>query len=95
MEKTTRAELTLVIGANGHLGNSLVRASVRNPGNCQPCEGMEVSVELSRDGHATTTIAGPFIDQAAQCGLLSRVGDLGLPLLLVKPEAPKHVEDSG
>jgi len=43
-------------------------------------EGMQLS--LQPDG--TTRITGPVVDQSALFGLLNRVRDLGLPLLLVQ-----------
>jgi hypothetical protein len=47
-------------------------------------EGMTVTVERS-DGRTTvTTLTGPVTDQAALHGILSRIRDLGLPLLSVQ-----------
>ena len=47
-------------------------------------DGMAITVEKS-ERHATiTTLAGPVADQAALHGILSRIRDLGLPLLLVQ-----------
>jgi hypothetical protein len=43
-------------------------------------EGMQISANV--DG--TSTIAGPVTDQAALHGLLSKVRDLGLPLITVR-----------
>jgi hypothetical protein len=43
-------------------------------------DGLEVtSVQAGQ-----TTIAGPVVDQAALHGLLAKIRDLGLPLLLVR-----------
>ncbi|MCB9297577.1 MAG: hypothetical protein H6559_31290 [Lewinellaceae bacterium] len=42
-------------------------------------DGMAITLEANGD----TLIAGPVADQAALHGLLRRVRDLGLPLLLV------------
>ncbi len=53
-------------------------------------DGMTVRAER----HGETVIYGPVADQAALYGLLSRIRDLGLPLLLVKLEEPKRVKDS-
>ncbi len=47
-------------------------------------DGMTVSVEANGDGTAVTTLAGSVADQGALYGLLSRIRDLGLPLLLVQ-----------
>jgi hypothetical protein len=38
---------------------------------------------LSARDDGTTVIEGPVVDQAALYGLLSRLGDVGLPLLSV------------
>ena len=54
-------------------------------------DGMTVTAEKS----GGTVIYGPVADQAALYGLLSRIRDLGLPLLLVKREEPKRVKDIG
>jgi hypothetical protein len=43
-------------------------------------EGLDVRL----DPNGETIISGPIIDQAALHGLLNRIRDLGLPLLLVK-----------
>jgi hypothetical protein len=46
-------------------------------------------LQVSGDAEAgTTTIAGPVIDQAALHGLLTKVRDLGLPLLAVRRIGP-------
>jgi hypothetical protein len=49
-------------------------------------DGMVIAVEeKENDSHATiTTLTGPVTDQAALHGILSRIRDLGLPLLLVQ-----------
>ncbi len=47
-------------------------------------DGLTVSVEADSDGTAVTTLAGSVADQGALYGLLSRIRDLGLPLLLVQ-----------
>ena len=43
-------------------------------------EGLEISIRTSGE----TVIRGPILDQAALHGVLNRIRDLGLPLLLVK-----------
>jgi hypothetical protein len=46
-------------------------------------------LQVSGDAEAgTTTIAGPVTDQAALHGLLTKVRDLGLPLLAVRRIGP-------
>jgi hypothetical protein len=47
-------------------------------------DGLTVGVEANGDGTAVTTLAGSVADQGALYGLLSRIRDLGLPLLLVQ-----------
>jgi hypothetical protein len=40
-------------------------------------------LSLTKESDGTTVIRGPVIDQAALHGLLSKVRDLGLPLIAV------------
>jgi hypothetical protein len=47
-------------------------------------DGMSVAIENSDAGLTITTLTGTVSDQAALYGLLSRVRDMGLPLLLVQ-----------
>ena len=41
-------------------------------------------LSLTHAGDGTTAIRGPVVDQAALHGLLTRVRDLGLPLIAVR-----------
>jgi hypothetical protein len=41
-------------------------------------------LQLTNDQAGQTTIAGPVADQAALHGLLTKIRDLGLPLLAVR-----------
>jgi hypothetical protein len=49
---------------------------------------------LTRDGDGTTLLQGPVADQAALHGLLTKVRDMGLPLVSVtregRPESPSN-----
>lgn len=47
-------------------------------------------LSLTQEGDGTTVIRGEVIDQAALHGLLSKVRDLGLPLVAVTQLNPKH-----
>jgi hypothetical protein len=52
---------------------------------------------LTHEGDGTTLIRGPVVDQAALHGLLSRVRDLGLPLVSVtrvEPDRPDTITSS-
>jgi hypothetical protein len=51
-------------------------------------DGMVVSIERNGEGASTTNLTGTVADQPALHGLLARIRDLGLPLLLVK-----HLDD--
>jgi len=45
-------------------------------------------LQLTSDADGRTTIAGPVADQAALHGLLTKIRDLGLPLLTVRRAEP-------
>jgi hypothetical protein len=47
-------------------------------------------LRVTSDQAGQTTIAGPVADQAALHGLLAKIRDLGLPLLLVRRLDPDH-----
>ena len=49
-------------------------------------------LSLSQESDGTTVIRGPVIDQAALHGLLSKVRDLGLPLIAVTRVDPKQMK---
>lgn len=51
-------------------------------------DGMVVSVERNGEGASTTSLTGTVADQPALHGLLARIRDLGLPLLMVE-----HLEE--
>jgi hypothetical protein len=50
---------------------------------------------LTHDGDGTTLIHGPVVDQAALYGLLTRVRDLGLPLISVTQVEPDPPSEPG
>ena len=45
-------------------------------------------LQVTSDEHGQTTIAGPVTDQAALHGLLAKIRDLGLDLLVVRRTDP-------
>ena len=47
---------------------------------------------LSHASDGTTILSGPVVDQAALHGLLSKVRDLGLPLLSVVHIGPEQAD---
>jgi hypothetical protein len=51
-----------------------------------------LSLTLERDG--TSVLRGSVPDQAALYGLLTKVRDLGLPLIAVTPIAPKSTKET-
>ncbi len=51
-------------------------------------EGMDISAELQND-LPVSTMTGVIVDQAALFGLLNRIRDLGLALLLVRRIRPE------
>jgi len=59
-------------------------------------DGMAVTVGKSGSHKTVTTLAGPVTDQAALHGILSRIRDLGLPLLSVQrleKETPSFLQE--
>jgi hypothetical protein len=47
---------------------------------------------ITPEANGITLLTGPIVDQAALHGMLTRVRDLGLPLLSVTRIAPTHNE---
>jgi hypothetical protein len=47
-------------------------------------DDLAVTVGLDGDGRPVTTLTGPVADQAALHGLLARIRDLHLPIVLVR-----------
>ena len=50
-------------------------------------------LSLTQESDGTTVIRGSVIDQAALHGLLSKVRDLGLPLIAVTQVDPKQMKE--
>jgi len=57
-------------------------------------DGMAIEPQVSADGTRFTRLTGTVVDQAALHGLLRRLYDLGLPLLLVKCTALDQKEEA-
>ena len=68
--ETNQHPTSYQIRVKGHLDASRLRW----------LEGLDVSL----DPNGETVISGPILDQAALHGLLNRIRDLGLQLLLVR-----------
>ena len=51
-------------------------------------------LSITQDDNGDTLLTGPVVDQAALHGLLRKVRDLGMPLLLVKHVRPDLAERS-
>ena len=47
-------------------------------------EGLELRADYSSDGSPITVLSGPIVDQSALYGLVARIRDLGLTLILIK-----------
>lgn len=46
------------------------------------------NMTMRHEADGTTVLTGPLADQAALHGVLARIRDMGLPLLLVKVQEP-------
>ena len=62
------------ICVKGHLGEGWSHAF----------EGLEMRTDFSSDGSPITVLTGPIADQSALHGLVARIRDLGMTLLLVE-----------
>ena len=47
-------------------------------------EGLEMRADYSSDGSPITVLTGPIVDQSALYGLVARIRDLGLTLILIE-----------
>ncbi len=52
-------------------------------------EGLEMRADFGSDGSPVTILTGPIVDQSALHGLVAKIRDLGLTLLLVKYLGPE------
>ena len=68
--ETTNTPINYEIRVQGHLGSS---AGAWFPG-----------LTICREANGETILFGPVADQSALHGILTRVRDLGLPLILVR-----------
>ena len=53
-------------------------------GTIRRLDEMAILIETNADGIPITTLTGQLSDQAALYGIVARIRDLGLPLLLVE-----------
>lgn len=56
-------------------------------------DGLGVATSYDEDGRPLTTLAGTVQDQAELHGIIARIRDLGLPLLLVEQGDPSPQAD--
>jgi hypothetical protein len=59
-----------------------------NEASVRQFEGLEAVTERDGAGNSVTTFTGIVADQAALHGLIARIRDLGVPLLLVELVTP-------
>ena len=58
-------------------------------------DGLEMRADFGSDGSPVTILTGPIFDQSALHGLVAKIRDLGLTLLLVKYLGPESDEQGG
>ncbi len=73
------------IHVEGHLGE----------GWSSRFDGLTVEAQFNRDGRPITVLKGIIADQAALHGLVNKIRDLGLTLLLVKRLDTGHEGEGG
>lgn len=83
MNESTRYETDQPIGVD-QPGVYRIKIQGRlSAGTRQLFDEMAVSEERSAGGSPITTLTGQITDQAALHGIIARIRDLGLPLILV------------
>ena len=80
-------------------------ATDRSPRRCSELQRYEIRVQghldarwadwvdglaFTHEGDGTTTLTGPLLDQAALHGVLTRIRDLGLPLVSLRRVCPNR-----
>ena len=88
MNEMARGEMGQPIGVD-QPGIYRIRIQGRlSEGAIRRFDEMAISVEPNAAGIPITTLTGPITDQAALYGIVARVRDLGLPLILVELISP-------
>jgi hypothetical protein len=72
-------------------GHTIAHYRIRIDGHLDPTWSDWLDcLRITQEDDGTTTLSGPLVDQAALYGLLSRLRDLGVTLLIVERLAPDH-----
>jgi hypothetical protein len=72
-------------------GHTIAHYRIRIGGHLDPTwSDWFDDLAITQEDDGATTLSGPLVDQAALYGLLSRLRDLGVTLLIVERLAPDH-----